>query len=62
LRALTIAQTLSGRIEDARKTVALLLRLDPTLTVGRYLSAHPAAAFKTGQLWAEALGIAGLPK
>ena len=62
LRALAIAQFLSGREEDARQTVATLLHLDPTLTVSKYLSRHPAAEFATGQLWAETLGNAGLPK
>jgi DNA-binding SARP family transcriptional activator/TolB-like protein len=62
LRALAIAQQLSGRAEDARQTLATLLKLDPTLTVGKYLSRHPAAEFSTGRLWADALGKAGLPK
>ncbi len=61
LRALAIAQFLSGREDDARRTVAALLRVDPTSTVSRYLRRHPAAAFATGQLWAETLGKAGLP-
>ena len=62
LRALAIAQHLSGRTDDARQTVATLLQVDPTLTVSKYLSRHPAAEFSTGRLWAEALGQAGLPK
>lgn len=61
LRALAIAQQLSGRVEDARRTVGTLLRLDPKLTVGSYLSRHPAADYSTGKLWAETLGHAGLP-
>ena len=62
LRALAIAQHLSGNTEGARETVATLLQLDPTMTVSKYLSRHPAAEFSTGRLWAEALGQAGLPK
>jgi tetratricopeptide (TPR) repeat protein len=62
LRALAIAQFLSGREDDARSTVAALLRVDPTSTVARYLRRHPAAAFATGRLWAETLGKAGLPE
>jgi adenylate cyclase len=62
LRALAIAQFLSGRVNEARETLGRVLRLDPTLTVGKYLSRHPAAEFSTGQLWAKTLGEAGLPK
>ena len=62
LRALAIAQFLSGQVDDARQTVATLLKRDPTFTVSKYLTVHPAAEFKTGQLWAEALGNAGLPR
>ena len=61
LRTLAISQHRSGRVEDARKTVREVLALDPTLTVSRYLSRHPAAEFATGKLWAQVLGEAGLP-
>lgn len=62
LRALAIAQHLSGRTDDARQTVATLLQQDPTMTVSKYLARHPAAEFSSGRLWAEALGNAGMPK
>jgi len=62
LRALTVAQFLSGREEEARRTMVELLRLEPTLTVSKYLSRHPAAELATGKLWAETLGAAGLPR
>jgi class 3 adenylate cyclase/TolB-like protein/Tfp pilus assembly protein PilF len=62
LRALTIAQWQSGRHDDARKTVAELLKVEPTLTVTGYLKVHPAAEYETGKTWAEALGSAGVPK
>jgi tetratricopeptide (TPR) repeat protein len=61
LRTLAISQFRSGRVEDARKTVREILTLDPTLTVTKYLSRHPAAEFATGKLWAKILGEAGLP-
>ncbi len=61
LRALAISQFLSGRTEEARKTVREILALDPTLTVRKYLSRHPAAEFASGKLWAKTLGEAGLP-
>jgi class 3 adenylate cyclase len=62
LRAMAIAQWLSGKSEDARKTVAELLKIEPTLTVETYLSRHPAADYDTGKLWAKALGDAGVPE
>ncbi len=61
LRALAISQFLSGQAEEARKTVREILALDPTLTVRKYLSRHPAAEFASGKLWAKTLGEAGLP-
>jgi adenylate cyclase len=61
LRTLAISQYRSGRIDEARKTVREVLALDPTLTVTKYLSIHPAAEFATGKLWAKILGEAGLP-
>jgi DNA-binding SARP family transcriptional activator/TolB-like protein len=62
LRALAVAQFLSGLTHEAKQTVAALLRVDPTMTVSKYLSSHPAGEFATGKLWAKTLGRAGLPK
>ena len=61
LRALAIAQSQLGRIEDARRTVGQLMALDPTLTVSHYLERSPSAAYETGRLWSEALRRAGVP-
>lgn len=62
LRAMAIAQWLSGKHEDAKNTVAELLKIEPTLSVDNYLRRHPAADYETGKIWAEALGNAGVPK
>ena len=62
LRGLAVAQVGSGRIEEARETVAELLRIEPTLTVSRYLARNPAGEFATGKRWGEALRVAGLPE
>jgi TolB-like protein/Tfp pilus assembly protein PilF len=62
LRAMAMAQSLSGMTEAARATVAELLKIEPTLTVASYLELHPAADYETGKAWAEALGAAGVPK
>jgi TolB-like protein len=61
LRALAIAQSQLGRLEDARRTVVQLMTLDPTLTVSNYLQRSPGAAYETGKLWSEALRRAGVP-
>lgn len=62
LRALAIAQVQLGHIEDARRTVAELLSLEPTLSVERYLERSPSSAYETGRIWSEALRIAGVPE
>lgn len=61
LRVIAIAQWRLGYADDARQTVAKLLKLDPGLTVARYLERTPAAAFETGRDWSDALRQAGLP-
>jgi class 3 adenylate cyclase len=62
LRAMAISQQLAGRREDAQKTVADLMKIEPTLTIESYLKRHPAADYETGKIWARALGDAGVPK
>jgi class 3 adenylate cyclase/TolB-like protein/tetratricopeptide (TPR) repeat protein len=61
-RALAISQSLLGRIEDARKTVGELLKLEPALTVRKWLERSPASEYATGPLWAHALREAGMPE
>jgi adenylate cyclase len=61
LRALAIAQWQLGRREDARATVRALLKLDPGLTIRRYLERTPAAGYDTGREWSSALRLAGVP-
>jgi tetratricopeptide (TPR) repeat protein len=61
-RAMAIAQARLGRIDDARRTVAELLRLEPTLTVTRWLERSPTSGYETGRVWADALRRAGLPE
>jgi adenylate cyclase len=61
LRSLAVAQWQLGLEEDARKTVQELRRLEPTLTVARYLERTPAAPYSTGKEWSNALRKAGLP-
>jgi class 3 adenylate cyclase/TolB-like protein len=62
LRALAISQWQLGRAEEARKTVAELMRLDPKFTIGRYLDSNPSGAYATGAIWSSALRSAGVPE
>jgi tetratricopeptide (TPR) repeat protein len=62
LRVMTVAQWYLGRSEDARRTAQELLRLQPTLTVSKWLSQTPAAPYPIGREAAEALRQAGVPE
>jgi len=61
LRAMAISQWQLGLGDDARKTVAELLRLEPTLTITGYLERNPSSGFETGKIWSNALRAAGVP-
>ena len=61
LRVMTIASSEMGRLTEARASLARLRRLDPSLTVSRYLARSPAAPYETGRTWSRALKRAGLP-
>lgn len=60
-RALTIAQVMAGQVEQAQQTAKQLMRLDPGLTVSRYLTRSPGVEFGIGKTFAEALHVAGVP-
>jgi adenylate cyclase len=61
LRALAIAQWQLERRDEARATVAELLRLDPPFRVSAFLERSPSAGYATGELWSRALREAGVP-
>lgn len=61
LRAMAIAQWQLGQYEGARETLQELLRLEPNLTVRRWLARSPSALFSTGQQWAQVLRQVGVP-
>ncbi len=61
LRVLAIGQWYLGRRAEARAMVQELMRLEPELTIARYLERSPAASFTTGKEWAAALAGAGVP-
>jgi TolB-like protein/tetratricopeptide (TPR) repeat protein len=62
LRVLAIASSELGRLDEARRWVRELTRLDPSLTVAGYAARSPAQDYATGARWTEDLRLAGLPQ
>lgn len=62
-RALAIAQALSGKADESRRTIKQLLVLEPAFTVTRFLQRMPGASTAPGYAHklADALRSAGLP-
>jgi adenylate cyclase len=61
LRVMIVAQWELGLEMEARQTLQELLRLEPTLTVSKWLKCAPSAAYRVGQHFAHVLRQAGLP-
>ena len=61
IRVAAIASWRLGRHDAARANAGRLLELEPNLTIKRYLARSPAAPFRTGKDWADALRQAGVP-
>ena len=60
-RCLTIAQVMSGQILEAQESAKRLMKLDPNLSVSKYIARIPGSQFETAKKFAEALRIAGVP-
>jgi class 3 adenylate cyclase/tetratricopeptide (TPR) repeat protein len=60
-RVLAVGQWLSGQHDEARASVVELMRVQPQLTVGGWLSSAPSAKYPIGNKFAEALRGAGVP-
>jgi len=60
-RALTIAQVQLGELDEARRTAASLLQLQPRLNIADYLARSPSSGFDTGRVWSQSLAAAGVP-
>lgn len=60
-RVLAVAHWLSGQHDEARATVAELMRIQPKLTVSGWLRSAPSADYPIGKQFAEALRGAGVP-
>jgi TolB-like protein/Tfp pilus assembly protein PilF len=61
LRVLAVAQWQLGMNDDARKTAQELMKLEPNLTVSRWLERAPSASYSIGQEFAQILRQAGVP-
>jgi len=59
-RALAIAQSLSGELNDAQETIKRLLELEPSFTITKFLERTPAKGELAGKV-ADALVRAGVP-
>ena len=62
LRALAISQVQVSQIDEARATAALLMQVEPNLTVAKFIKYSPASAYALGALCAKALREAGVPE
>ena len=61
LRVMTVAQWQLGRRREARKMAQELMRLEPGLTIDRYLARTPSASYNIGNRIAKVLQQAGVP-
>jgi class 3 adenylate cyclase/tetratricopeptide (TPR) repeat protein len=61
LRVMAVAQWQLGQHDVARQTTQELLRLDPNLTVSRWLERAPSAAYEVGRAFANVLRQVGVP-
>ena len=61
LRTLAAAFVFSGRLEEARETMAALRQLEPGLTVGAFRARYPGRDSPQAGRFAAALLAAGLP-
>lgn len=61
LRVMAAAQWRLGQFEEARKTARELLRLEPSLTVERWLARSPSAPFSVGKEFSKVLREVGVP-
>jgi adenylate cyclase len=61
LRVMTVAQWQIGLREEARRTAQELLKLEPGLTISRYLRRAPSASYEIGKKVAHVLRKAGVP-
>ncbi len=59
-RALTIALSMNGQVEEAKETAQLLLVIEPHFSVSDFLRRSPSQHYPVGQMYAQALRRAGV--
>jgi class 3 adenylate cyclase len=62
LRVLAMAHAQRGDVDAAQMVLAEVLKIDPGLTVSRYLARSPSAGRRMAEICAQALRKAGLPE
>ena len=62
LRVLAMANAELGRMDDATQFLDAVLKIEPTLTVSKYLNRSPSAGRRMAEVCASALRKAGLPE
>ena len=60
-RALVIGLALGGKIEEASKTALLMLELDPQFSIRTFQDRSPSSGHPMGQVFTDALRMAGVP-
>ncbi len=60
-RALTIALSMNGQIEEAKETAQLLLVIEPKFSVSEFIRRSPSENYPAGRTYAHALRRAGIP-
>jgi tetratricopeptide (TPR) repeat protein len=61
LRVMAVAQWHLGQEDEARRTAGELMKLEPSLTVERWLQRSPSAAYEIGREFADVLRQVGVP-
>jgi class 3 adenylate cyclase/Tfp pilus assembly protein PilF len=61
-RVMAISQWQLGQHAEAKETVSELMRLEPALTVSKWLERSPSSAYEIGRMCAHALREAGVPR
>lgn len=62
LRVRAFSLEMLGRHEEASRTASEIMQIEPTFSIMKYRSHHPAAKYETGAMWADVLGRTGIPQ
>ncbi len=62
LRVRAFTLEMLGRHAEAARTAQEIMHIEPTFSITKYRSHHPAANYETGAMWADVLGRTGIPQ